>query len=142
MTHPLSLTPLDSLLVPLLAVLGSKNSVSLLYIRTPLFLQLGLKPDLVFYPIQVASKSSFSFSLLSRFKCYLKLCKPSTLHLPERLGCRGTKHLTIQVVYRVSAPPTYLHFIGCQPLGSHTTSQSYPSTIKAVRPRLGRHRIT
>src|SRR5882672_10972054 len=89
MTHPLSLTPLDSLLIPILVVLGSKNSVPLLYIRTPLFLQLGLKPDLVLHPILVASKA-LSLSLAKSLQVSLEALQ--TLHSTSTKTLRLPRH--------------------------------------------------
>jgi len=71
--------PLDSFLVQVLVVFGSNNSplyCPLFVYKGRLSLQLGLKPDLVFLPIQVASKA-LSLSLAKSLQeDYLKLCKP------------------------------------------------------------------
>ena len=94
----------DSFLVQVLVVLDSKNNVSLLYIRTPFSLQLGLKPDLVSHPIQVASTT---FSLLSHFKCYLKFCK-----LPLSTCHKGASPFDATIHFAILS-------IGCQSLWQH-----------------------
>jgi len=87
------LTHSDSLLVQVLAVFGSKNSASL-------SLQLGLKPDLVLHPIQVASKA---LSLLSHFKVLLEALQTSLL----------VNHPLCHIVIRVPVPLMHISFIGC-----------------------------